>query len=856
MDAGRIPIRTPDQRIRVFVSSTLKELEAERKAVRTALEQLHLAPVMFELGARPHPPRSLYRSYLEQSDIFVGIYWERYGWVAPDEQISGLEDEYRLSGGLPALIYIKEPAPEREPRLEELLDRVRDDDRTSYKSFTGPDDLAQLLTGDLATLLAERFDASVADAGTAAHAATDIPSPYSAIVGRDREKRELLDLLAVPDNRIVTIVGPGGVGKSRLAIEVALASAAAGRDVAFAALESVATPARAITAIARALGVRDTCDQPLEQKVSAAIEDREVLLVVDNMEHLLEASDMLVRLVTDAARLQLLVTSRSPLRVRAERVYTLDPLPTPVAGAKAGDAVRSAAVNLFVQRAVAVQPSFRLTAANVDAVVEICRRLDGMPLAIELAAARVRALTPQQLLERLDSALSLLVSGARDLPERQRALRDTIQWSVDLLDGDARRAFSALSVFAGRFSLASAERVLAAYGVADPLAALEALVDASLLHHGDHEGEPTFRFISLVRVFATQQLDDAGRNAATAGWIDNYWAVARQAATALRGRGQLDWLSRLELEVEDLARVERTLLDSGRLDDAADFAWSLYLFLWIGGYLGVVRGWMTELVDLAAARGVDVQVRTRAIALYYVGAIRFWEERAYDPLPGLRESRALFAESGDRFGAGLAGVSVALGLLGRVEGPDVAGATTTLEESLADFRAVSDAWGEAMALVMLGRIAMLQQDMAAALERFQESFDLASSQEELLGLVIAQNHRGWARFLSGDAAGAREDFADGLDRSLALGHDEGVAYGLEGFVGLRALAGDARGAGLLLGAARTLRVRRGLVNLGAFEFYEIPLGALRQAGLGDELDRATDDGRALTTEEALEHVRG
>src|SRR5690349_13454986 len=152
-------IRTPDQRLRVFVSSTLKELEPERRAARAAIERLQLAPVMFELGARPHPPRELYRSYLAQSDIFVGLYWERYGWVAPGEEVSGLEDEYVLSAGLPGLIYLKEPAPEREPRLVALLDRIRDDDRSSYKTFADADELALLLAADIATLLAERFDA-------------------------------------------------------------------------------------------------------------------------------------------------------------------------------------------------------------------------------------------------------------------------------------------------------------------------------------------------------------------------------------------------------------------------------------------------------------------------------------------------------------------------------------------------------------------------------------------------------------------------------------------------------------------------------------------------------------------------
>ena len=218
-------IRTPDQRLRIFVSSTLKELEPERRAARTAIERLRLAPVMFELGARPHPPQQLYRAYLEQSDVFVGIYWEHYGWIAPDEEISGLEDEYRLAPAeMPKLIYLKQPA-EREPRLAELLGRIRDDDTASYTPFSTAEELAELIESDLAILLAERFDASRGPATREvleAPAATDhIPVPYTDAVGREQEVATLLDWLGDDAQRVVTLVGPGGIGKSRLAIEVA-----------------------------------------------------------------------------------------------------------------------------------------------------------------------------------------------------------------------------------------------------------------------------------------------------------------------------------------------------------------------------------------------------------------------------------------------------------------------------------------------------------------------------------------------------------------------------------------------------------------------------------------------------------
>jgi hypothetical protein len=268
--AGRA-IRTPDQRLRVFVSSTLRELAAERRAVRAAIEQLHLAPVMFELGARPHPPRELYRAYLAQSDIFVGLYGERYGWVSPGEEVSGLEDEYRLAPPeLPKLVYFKEGG-NREPRLAELIDRIRADDRVSYAYFTDADHLAELVRGDLATLLAERFTfvADAADAGAGPppwmEGATAVPAALTAIIGRERELDAVTGLLADEDVRLVTITGAGGIGKSRLAIEAATRVTGEFPDgTAFVGLAPVSDPALVPGAIAAALGIRDLGDGSLD----------------------------------------------------------------------------------------------------------------------------------------------------------------------------------------------------------------------------------------------------------------------------------------------------------------------------------------------------------------------------------------------------------------------------------------------------------------------------------------------------------------------------------------------------------------------------------------------------------------
>jgi hypothetical protein len=206
-------IRTPDQRLRVFVSSTLQEVAAERAAARDAITRLRLAPVMFELGARPHPPKDLYRAYLEQSDIFVGIYWQKYGWVAPDMDISGLEDEYRLCGDQPRLIYIKTPAPEREPRLKELLDRIRSDDRVSYKSFSTADELRDLIENDLALILTERFELGRAETNAprqppAALHANNLPAPPTPLIGREKELAALHDLLLSDEGGLITLTAP------------------------------------------------------------------------------------------------------------------------------------------------------------------------------------------------------------------------------------------------------------------------------------------------------------------------------------------------------------------------------------------------------------------------------------------------------------------------------------------------------------------------------------------------------------------------------------------------------------------------------------------------------------------------
>ena len=278
-------IRTPDQRLRIFVSSTLRELEPERVAARRAIERLHLAPVMFELGARPHPPRELYRAYLAQSDVFVGVYWQQYGWIAPGEDISGLEDEYRLAPQeMPKLIYVKQPA-ERDERLAALMARIRDDDTASYTPFATADELAERIEADLATLLAERFDASRAPGADDAPNVAALPMPSTGVIGREAE---VATLLGGSPRRTVAGSSPSWVrvGSARPAWPSrSRASRAIAFDrVTFVALEHVREDRDVLPAIARGFGVRDLGDRPLIDRLAVARAGRRDLIVLDNFE--------------------------------------------------------------------------------------------------------------------------------------------------------------------------------------------------------------------------------------------------------------------------------------------------------------------------------------------------------------------------------------------------------------------------------------------------------------------------------------------------------------------------------------------------------------------------------------------
>jgi predicted ATPase len=617
-----VPILTPDQRVRVFVSSTLGELASERSAVRRAVERLHLVPVMFELGARPHPPRQLYRAYLAQSHVFVGIYWERYGWVAPGEELSGLEDEYRLCGDLPRLVYVKEPAPQREPRLTQLLARIQDDDRAAYKPFSSPRQLAQLVARDLAVLLSERFAGSTAKTAVSTEAANEpraaLPEQPTSFVGRDCELAELERL--VVDHRVVSLVGAGGTGKTRLAVETARrASRSFDGRVALVELAAVAADGAAENvprATVGALGLVDVTSDGVVRDATGllvrALRTARTLLVLDNCEHVLDAAASLVaRLVAECPAVRVLTTTREPLAVPGETEVPVAPL----------DA--DSAVRLFAERAAAVRPGFAVTPQNRVAVEEICRRLDGLPLAIELAAARVKVLPPAEIARRLDDRFRLLQTGSRTAEPRQQTLQALVDWSYALLSSPEQQVFARLGVFTGGIPLDGAEAICSG-GDVDPLDVLDLvgrLVDKSLvLADYDESGTPRFRLLETLRAYALERLRDHGEE-----WEDahrrhaEYMAdVAEAAWIMLRGPEQSDWFARLDREHDNVrAALGWAVTRDGALAQriAAYMGW----FWWLRGHAEEGENWLRAALDTRGYPPPPLAARTRAMLALLLG---------------------------------------------------------------------------------------------------------------------------------------------------------------------------------------------------------------------------------------------
>jgi predicted ATPase/class 3 adenylate cyclase len=744
--------------------------------------------------------------------------------------------------------------------------------------------------------------------------AHNLPVQPTPLLGRDDELAMVLDVLARDDVRLVTLTGPGGIGKTRLCLQLGAELVERFADgVYFVSLASVLDPAHVSPTIAQTLGLRESGERSSTESLLAYLASRELLLLLDNFEQVVAAATQVADLLTRCPRLKVLVTSREPLRIRGEQEQPVPPLALPQstrsggrrAALSAAEASRFPAVTLFVERARAVRPDFVLTDESAAAVVDICRRLDGLPLAIELAAARTRLLAPQELLARLSSRLKLLTSGPRDLPARQQTLRGAIAWSYDLLPPGEQMLFRHLSVFAGGWTLDAAESVCGECSSFDGelLDGLSSLVGKSLIRQDETDAprETRFSMLHIIREYGWEQLQAVGAygDATTAGGQMEaegvrraharcYLELAERAAPQLIGPDQGDWLRRLEREQGNVraalawaqehahraAETGATLSPSSTREGSSDgsgsaaapaldpatlglrLAAALWRFWYTRGDLTQGRAWLEGMLALPQPdAGGDRARALRARALYGAATLASTQNDLDRAVALGEESLAISRELGDR--ALAANALNTLGLIALHQG-NVHRAAVLCGEGLLICRELGDSWMIARALTSLGQTAYVRGDFARAASLFEECLSTTRDLGDASYGAVALLYLGHVAREQGDAVTASARFRESLRRSHALGDRLRVTRALDGLA--TALAADnlasrperALVAARLVGAAAALReVQGAALHPMDRPAVEHAVERLRAVLGGPAYDEAVAEGSLLPLQEAL-----
>lgn len=743
--------------------------------------------------------------------------------------------------------------------IEELIQGLKAFDKKLNKTSKASD---PHITNPVSDEPTEVFETAPTESNEIAGTDKDIPArktgpnnltaAYSPIIGREPELADLCRLILNSDTRLVTMTGIGGTGKTTLA------RAAARRlltefehGVFFIEMADVSRPEVVAATIAQPLGIKEEGGSSVLELLKSYLSNRKMLLVIDNFEQVVEAAPQIAEILTAAKDVKVLVTSRELLRLTFEQEYQVPPLDLPQAdGSQSFEDLRSnEALMLFSERAKAAKPTFTLTPENISDAAAICSRLEGLPLAIELAAARVKILSPGAVLTKLENRLNLLTGGSRDLPERQKTMRGAVMWSYDLLTHDEKTGFRALAVFSGGFRIESAEYVCAELKETDLLDVISSLIDKSLIIQKEFpDGESRFRMLEVVRDFALEALDAKGETATVRRRHAEFFVELGQTAEPLlQGAESEKWLGKLEEDHDNLRTAMNWSL-ANEPEMAIRLAVAVRNYWLVKSHLTEGFGWLKA----ASETGFEPPPDLRFKLLNGLGlAARFrgdftTAKRAYE------EGLTAGIEAGDKPGTALS--NRGLGLVAMQQG-DLASARIYFDAGLSISRDLSDKYGIAMSLSFLGDLARTEGRYADARPQFEEAVELFRLLENRTALSDAQNNLGAALACLGQTAEASRHFAEALDSAKSRSNRITISCSIDGLASIAAATGDIDRSARLSGAAEKIRELVGYkIEPAEAKFREHYLSEVKQ-GLSEEaFDSLIREGREMSLETAIEEA--
>ncbi len=676
---------------------------------------------------------------------------------------------------------------------------------------------------------------------------TNLPEDPTPFVGRDGEIAAITALLRNPHIRLLTLTGSGGTGKTRLALRIGTTQQYDYRDgVFFCDLSALDHPDHVLPAVAQVFGVKEEGERPLSETLIEQLGNKQLLLILDNVEHLTDARDVVAHLLDGCRELRVLVTSRIPLHLSREHEYPVPPMRTPdVADLPAlDDLAQLESVALFTQQARTVRPGFSLTAENAAAVAEICSRLDGLPLAIELAAARIKLFPPQALLHRLSRRLTLLTGGARDRPAKQQTLRGAIDWSYSLLTQEEQLLFARLSVFSGGWTLEAAEDVCDTDGTLTVLEAMASLVDKSLVRQ-EGEDERRFSMLETIREYALERLDasteaDQIRDCHAA----YYLRLAEDAEPSLQGKHADEWMERLEADRDNLRAALARFLQLARAEPELRLAHALEYYWRSRGRYGEGRRWLEAGLDLAD----DVPAPVRIEALSSAGGLALIQGDHARVVTTMEDVLRLAHEHGDSFH--LRGALSLLAVVAYARG-DHHAAAQYLEESLSSARADGSGNDLARALLDLGLAKSEVEDFSAAIPLVEEARGIFQSVGNAVWEMIATGSLAYISLLTGERQRAHPRLVTYLAMAQQMSDPLNITAALEGLAMLAGEEGESSRAARLFAATQLVREKTGARLLSPRNHAMIQKAMIStREQLGEaEWQVAWQEGRAMTLDE-------